>query len=138
MRRHDHCLAVAVEGAQQVENLAAGQEIEVSRRFVGHQDGRARDQRTRDRDALLLASADLVGPVALESVEAETIHQLRDAAEVRPLAADSERQSNVLGGGEARHEIEELEDEADVAAAENSALVFVHGRQVLALDHDMA
>ena len=45
--------------AQELEDLAARRGVEVARRLVREEDGRARDERPRDRDALLLAAGEL-------------------------------------------------------------------------------
>ena len=44
---------------QQLEDLAAGLRVEVAGRLVGEEDRRPRDERARERDALLLAAGEL-------------------------------------------------------------------------------
>ena len=65
---HDRLPEVAHRVAQELEDLAARLRVEVAGRLVGEDDGRARDERARDRDALLLAARELgravVQPVA--------------------------------------------------------------------------
>ena len=49
--------------AEQLEDLAARLRVEVAGRLVGEDHRRARDERSRDRDPLLLAARELGGPV---------------------------------------------------------------------------
>ncbi len=60
VRDHHGCLAVAVGRVpHELEDLAARLRVEVPGRLVGEEDRRPRDERARDRDALLLAAREL-------------------------------------------------------------------------------
>ncbi len=61
---HDRLAVGCAHVAQQREDLGARLRVEVAGRLVGEDDGRPRDQRAGDRDALLLATGELGGPVA--------------------------------------------------------------------------
>src|SRR4051794_20094579 len=65
-----------VTAAHQVEHALARFEVEVSGRLVGEKKHRIGEQRARDRDALLLATAELVREVGGARVEAELAEQL--------------------------------------------------------------
>src|SRR4030095_12164671 len=55
VRHHDDGLAeLTIEPFEQIENLLRGVAIEIAGGLVGHDQRRIGDQRTRDRDALLL------------------------------------------------------------------------------------
>ena len=114
---HDGGLAVARDGlAQEREDLAAGARVEVAGRLVREHHRRLRDERTRDRDPLLLAARELGGTVREPLGEADRGGQLLEPAGVGLLAGDRERQDDVLLRGQHRQQVEELEDEADVLA----------------------
>src|SRR6266545_6825822 len=76
------------------------------------------DERARDRDALLLASGELVGMRAHLVREPDHVQHFGHFApdRARPLALYLERVGDVLGRRSVREELEVLEDTADVAA----------------------
>ena len=87
------------------------------------------------------ASAETIGEGVEAVPQADATQQVFGAAV--PLAAAAcqlNRQSDVLKNGERGDQIEELEDDADVAAAKKCTLVFVQGGQfditaILANEH---
>ena len=139
---HDR-LAELVAGAPQlVEDLAAGGVVEVAGRLVGQQDRRPADEGAGQRDSLLLAGGQLVGPVALA---AEQVHQLEDLVDARGRVAvarihagDGERQRHVLVDVEERDQVEELEDEAGLLAPQAGGLGIAQVADDLAVEHDLA
>src|SRR6185369_4832972 len=62
---HDRLVALDAGPPERVEDLRAGRVVEVAGRLVGEEQGRASDEGAGDRDALLLAGAQLVGAVVL-------------------------------------------------------------------------
>ena len=56
---HDRLAVVVARAPEQREDLGARARVEVARRLVGEDDRRPRDERARDRDALLLAAREL-------------------------------------------------------------------------------
>ena len=98
--------------------------VEVAGRLVGEHDRRPRDERAGDRDALLLAAGELRRAVAEplrrgRPCRISSSHPLG----VRLAAGEREREHDVLGRREHRQQVEELEDEADVLAAQERELV---------------
>src|SRR5215469_2983605 len=120
MGDHDDGLAVlAVEHLQESEDLVRGLAIEVPGRLIAHQQLRIGHQRARDRDALLLAAGELfrlvLGAIG-EPHDLERDGDVLAALRGRELG-EQQRQLDVAFGGEHRHEVVELEDEADVVGA---------------------
>ncbi len=137
---HDRQPALAAGLGQEVEDLGAGLGVQVARRLVGEDQGWVVGERTHDGGALLLAAAELVGPVVDPVPEA---HLLEERAPPRQRvvaghAVEEEREGRVLGRREGGEEVEELEHEAQVAPAESGQGVVRHGAQVLAQDADRA
>ena len=88
VRDHHGRLAVDRDGvAQQVEHRGARGRVEVARRLVGEQHGRARDQRAGDRDALLLAAGQLGRLVVAALGQADAVQQRVDLRGRRLAAA---------------------------------------------------
>ena len=125
---HDDGLAELVDrGAKQVEDAAARLRVEVAGRLVGEDDGGTGDQRPGDRDPLLLPARELGGPVGGAVGQADGLEQLIAPGRIGVVAGDPHRQLDVLGGVEDRHEVEELEDEAELLAAELGQPLVVRG-----------
>ena len=106
--------------ANQREDLVAGRGVEVAGRFVGEQDRRIDRQRAGDRDALALAARELVGQVLQAVAELHERQQLARALVDFPArpATQVQRQADVLEARQRRQQVEELEDEADLVAAD--------------------
>ena len=131
VRDHDDRLAELVDGApEQVEHVAPGGGVEVAGRLVGEDDGRARDQRARDGDPLLLAAGELRRPVRAAVAEPDGLDQRLEPGGVDVLARDAQRQEHVLLGGEDREQVVALEDEADLRAAQQRELVVAEGGEL--------
>ena len=94
------------------------------------------DQRARDGDALLLAARQPLGIAVTTAAEADALQQLtraRDSFRIR-AAVEVERQHQIFLDSQQRNQIVELEDEADVPAAEARARLLVERREVRAVD----
>ena len=121
---HDDRLAEVVDrAAQQGEHVAPGARVEVAGRLVGEDDGRARDQRARHGDALLLAAGELRRAVPAAVREPDRVDQRLEPLRVGPVPGDADRQEDVLLGGEDRQQVVALEDEADLGAAQQREVV---------------
>src|SRR5205807_2780277 len=113
-------------------------------RLVGEDQHRTGGQGAGDGDPLLLAARRLLGSMALQPVQAETVHQRGDALHHRRpagtagAATQAERQRDVLRRGEAGDQVEALEDEADAVTPEGGELLVVERVEILAVDHHAA
>ena len=75
---------VAIELEHQPEYFLRGVSIEIAGRLVGEHDGRRRDQRARQRDALTLAARKLAGTVFDAMGESDALEYLaRSGARLR-------------------------------------------------------
>src|SRR6187402_1366356 len=136
---HHHRLAELVHRlAQQPQDVGARLRVEVAGRLVGEDDRLLADQRPGDGDALLLAAGELGGAVGAAVLEADGADQLVDPLLVGLAAGDRERQHQVLLGGEDREQVEELEDEAELVAAQLGQLAVVEAGDVNAVELDPA
>ena len=131
MGRHNEGLpGVAAQLQQQFQNYFAGTFIQVARRLVRQEQDRVMDEGAGDSDALLLAPTEPVGERVEAISQADPIQQVFGAAvALSILASQLDRQGDVFQDRQRGDQIEELEDDADVAAAEERALVFAQGGQ---------
>ena len=109
-----------VHAVEEVEDLAAGGGVEVAGGLVGQEQARLHDRGAGQGHPLALAAGELVRPV-VDAVR-EAHRRQRGLDPLPPLAArqagEDHGQLHVLGRGQARHEVERLEDEADEMAAD--------------------
>ena len=125
--------------AQQREDLAAGRRVEVAGRLVGEHHAGPRDERAGDGDALLLAARELGRAVRRGGRRGRpSAIELVEPLRVGLAAGELERQRDVLGRREHREQVEELEDEADVVAAQLRQRRVVEAADVDAGDGDLA
>ena len=119
MGRDDHHAAGVGDLAQQPQHAADLHVVEVRRRLVRQQQRRVERERPRDRDTLLLTARQLARAVRLPLGEADLGQHLGRAAPSRACAhaLGTQRHLDVLGGREARDQVERLEDDADPAPA---------------------
>ncbi len=129
-----------VERLQQAQDLVGGLAVEVAGGLVADQQLRVGHDRARDRHALLLAAGELARLVLGAVGQAD--HVERDADVLAPLRLaqfrQQQRQFDVAFGGEHRHQVVELEHEADIARAPFRQLP---GRELVdaaAADQDLA
>ena len=123
---------------QQIEHVAPVRAIEIAGRLVGEDQRRIVGQRARDRNALLLAARELRRIVMAAIVQPDFVEQrLRARRRIAP-AGDLHRHLDVFDRGQRRHEMKELEDEADLLAAQPRQRVFIQPRDFLAADRDRA
>ncbi|ELZ29211.1 putative hydrolase [Halosimplex carlsbadense 2-9-1] len=131
-------VAGLVQLGEEIHDLRARLGVDVAGRLVGQQQCGVGRQRAGDGDALALAARQLRGAVVEAVAEADPREQVRGA--LAALAAvdalEDQRQRDVLDGGQPRHEVERLEDEADRPAAGPRALGVGQRRDVLAVDPD--
>ncbi len=135
MGDEDQRHAAFLLGAEQkLGNVGTGRGVEIAGRLVGEENRRRRRERPGNRDALLLATGHL-GRIVGEPVAQPDGHQFR----LRPcerigVARELERHRDVLERRHVGDEVEGLEDDADIAAAEIRHLVLVHRVQAGAIE----
>ena len=125
VRDHDDGGAHLVDALQQVHDLARHQRIEVARGFVGeHQLGVA-GNRARDRHTLLLAAGQLRRHMIHARGQADDLQRVGDALVTFGIfhAAVAQRHIDVVVDIEVGHQIEALEDEADLLIAQRGTRI---------------
>lgn len=132
--------AGGIQRFEQGRDFLAGGAVEVAGGFVGQQHRRAHDRGAGDRHALALAAGKFVGAVVGARLEAEILQGPLHACAAlgHRDAGQHQRQGDVLGGGQARHQMEALEHEADARAAHRRLFVGRQGRDVAAFEAVMA
>ena len=96
------------------------------------------DERPRHGDALLLAAGELGRLVPEPVAEADGGDELVDPGLVALAPGDGQRQDDVLGRGQRRQQVERLEDEADLVAAQLREGAVLEARDLDAVDPDVA
>ena len=98
------------------------------------------DEGARQRDALLLATAQVLWIVGQPLAKADAPEQVAGSLDrvppIRNAPAQFKRQQDVLEGVEVRQQLERLEYETDALGAEGRPAVLVAGEQVLAEEPD--
>ena len=140
MRDHDDGRALAIDFLEQFHHAARHQRIEIAGRFVGHQQARRTGQRTRDRDALLLAARQFRRIVLHARSQADARQRFVDAllALGAVEAAIAQRNVDVVGDVQIGNQIEALEDETDLLVAQLRTRVVVHAFHVDAIEEEFA
>ena len=143
VRHHDDRLAeLDVQPVHQAEDVLGRLAVEVARRLVGDDQRRVGDDRARDRDALLLAARKLGGivlhPVGEAPPARAPLRRARAGAPAPGRRVSSQRQLDVLERGQHRHQVVELENEADALGAPVGKLRFGELRDVDPVDEQLA
>jgi len=116
---HDHGLPVLVDRPPDlVQQLGRRPGVEVAGGLVREDQVGPGDQRPRRGDPLLLAAGKLGGAVTEAVGDAERAGQFPEPAAGRLLAAQGQRQQDVLPRGQGGDEVEGLEHETDALAAQ--------------------
>ena len=120
MSHEYHGAAVARgEAAQELEHLMAGLGVEIAGGLVGEQQLRVVHERAGDRQPLLLAARELPGAPPGGLLEAELRDQpARSRRCAVAVGAEPRGQQHVLLARQLRDQVEELEHEAHVPAAQ--------------------
>ena len=129
---HEQRLPAPVDLVKEREQLLGGAGIERAGRLVGEDELRAGDQRAGDGDALLLAAGDLVGILAQQRFDAQPPRKRGEFGlhVGKALTGEHEGQEDVVADGEGIQQVELLEHEAEVLAAEGGHLALAHGGHV--------
>ena len=138
---HQHCLPeLLVRLAQHIKNHVGVFSIKIASGLVCEDKCRMIDERTSQRDSLLLSARELTRTMVKPSLQAK---QLNDLVEVLPihiaiLATDLVRDCDVAHRIERRQQIELLEDKTYSAFAQSSSLRVGELREVDIVDQDSA
>ena len=138
--RHQHQgrLARMIDGQQQIHDVPAVGAVEIAGRLVGEQDRRIVGQRAGNRDPLLLAAGELRRIVMPAAGQAHLVEQRVRAAAGVAAPGNLHRHQDVLARRQRRHQVEELEDEADLLAAQPRESILVERGDVHAVDQNRA
>ena len=112
VRGHDHGAAEVVQLSEELQDPGAGVAVDISGRLVGEQDPRLVGDRPRHRDALLLTTREVPGPLVQLVLEADQLQGVRrvTARVVDPRMTQLQRQQDVLEGGQMGKQLVVLED----------------------------
>jgi len=137
MSDEQQCRAArALDAQQQVHDVTAGRRIQIAGRLVGEHDDRIVGQRTGERDALLLAARELRRVMVSAIGQSHLVEQPSCAGGRVASACNFHRNADVLEGGQRRNEMEELEDEPDLLAAQSGELVLAERGDIGAVNQD--
>jgi hypothetical protein len=139
VRDHDDGLAELVgRPAQELEQIGGGLGIQVAGRLVGEDDRRLVDEGPGDRNALLLAAGELGGPMRETVGDADRRDELVEPLAVGLAPGQGERKEDVLLRVEDRHQVEALEDEAELVAPHPRQLAVLEAGELRPVDRDGA
>src|SRR6266849_2858176 len=131
-RDHERRAVLLVQLEHELLDVLAGGRVEVAGRLVGEEKPGALGEGACHRHALLLAPGELPRPVREPLAEPDPLEQVGRPRARRGLwlAGDQARQHDVLQRGEVAQQVVELEDEADLAVAEDRQLGLRAGEHV--------
>jgi hypothetical protein len=128
MCHHDDRCAIYVQSTEQADDLRPRSGVELACRLVGEQQRRLVGESARDGDTLLLASRKLRRTVPLAVLETHICEKLTGAfnspGRLHPRLRH--RQLDVLARRKRRHQVEPLEDEADVMQSKPGGFAVAH------------
>src|SRR3989442_1572881 len=141
VRDHDHGLALLPDQpVEEAQDLGGGIGVEIARRLISQDERRVVRERPRDGQSLLLASGEQIGIAAETIGQANMSQEIARAPAARGVGAatELEGEEHVLLHRQHGDQVEELEDEADVLAAEERAVALGERAQVRARHEDRA
>ena len=127
-----------VQVAKQRADRPGRLRVEIASRLVRQNDVWLREERARDRDPLLLAAGELLGFLFEDAVDAKRRDERRKPLFVDLRAVEAKRQDDVVAHRPLVEEVERLEDDSYVAAAELGGLGVSHLRYIIAADENLA
>src|SRR5579864_192243 len=137
VRHHDDRAALLMELTQQAENDFFVLRVEIAGGLVGQNNSGVVDQRSRDADALLLATGEL-GRQMMRPVAKSDSRQSFEGFLLVGHAVEILRQHYVFDGGEEGDQVKLLEDESDLFAAHTIQFGCGNSGYVLAVEPDLA
>ncbi len=129
-----------VDAAHELEDALPGRVIQIGGGLVRQHDARAGNERPSDGDALSLAATELIGAVSRVVLDADQF-QVSEHALAALILVEPEVQQrilDVLRGRQHRHQIEGLEDEANLPGAQIGQLVGRLTAHVLVVHVDLS
>lgn len=135
---HERGPVARPDGEEELDDRPSGRGVEIAGRLVGQKQLRFVGQSARERHPLLFASRKLRGEMVHSVCEPHLGEELGRAGERTRSAGEFHRQGDVLARGHRGHEMEGLEQEADVATPEARESVLVEPAQVLPAHDDTA
>jgi hypothetical protein len=97
--------------------LYAGPEVELASGLVSEENRVLRRQRTRDRDALLLTSRELLRIMVEARTEPHSVQHLGCTVFCATLGRHLGTEAHILQGGQLRKQVERLKDKAHSLAS---------------------
>ena len=130
--------AVLPKFVDQLEDVLAGLAVEIAGQFISKEDRRFSGEGAGEGDPLLLATRELDGIVVSPLTESDFLKQLSGPFLRLFLAAQFEREEDVLVRGLIGKKLERLKDEAELASPDASQFVFGKVVDRLAFQQDLA
>ena len=129
-------VAFSAQLIEQIHHLGAAATVERARGFIRQDHLAAVHQRPGDADPLLLPAGELGGSVAHPVAQSEPREQRLGADTPRAAghARIDSRNLDIIKGGQVRHQVIALEDEAEMFPPQSRQLVGVEGGHVPAGD----
>ena len=127
-----------IQRLEECDDSRARFAVEISRRLVGEENARRVRERAGNRDALLFAAGELRGEVVETIAQSDAGEQVAGANARAGVAAKLEGNLHVLERGEGRDQLKALKDEPNFLAAQLGSFVFVHRREIGAVENHLA
>ena len=134
----DRALFLAVEIAEERAYRLGRLRVEVARRLVRENDVGRRDERAGDCDALALAARKFLGLLRKDVGNAKRRDERRKPPFVDLRPVEAKRKDDILSHRLLVKEVERLEDDSDVAAAELRRGRVAHLHDVASSDENLA
>src|ERR1700722_7048033 len=135
---HDRLAQIFVQLPQHFQHDVGIFRIEITRRLVGKQDFWFVDDRTSDRDALLLAAGKRGRVVMQAALETQHFRDDIEAVRVEAVSVNELRDRDITLRRQRGKQIKSLEDETNLVAAEFRARCVAHFGEIVAVDKNVA
>ena len=116
---------LAMTAEQKLDDVATSRLVEIAGWLVGDEDPGTRRERAGERDALLLAAGKLSRIVVEPAAQSDRRQFVLGARKCVARAGEFERHGDVFQRGHGRDQVEGLEHDADISAAEAREFIFI-------------
>jgi hypothetical protein len=123
-------------GSWVIRNVRAGFAIQVAGRLIGQQQRRLRSECAGERHALLLTAGKLAGIMGGAVLQPNRFQPCGGAVESVGETCEFQRDRDILQRRHGRDQVERLEHDADMVAAEARQPVLIQPAQIMAGDID--